>query len=25
VDEANVDRVLFELQDLQTAKGSSPW
>ena len=25
VDEANVDRVLLELQDLQTAKGGSPW
>lgn len=25
VDEASVDRVLLELQDLQTAKGGSPW
>jgi len=25
VEEANVDRVLLELQDLQTAKGGSPW
>ncbi|MBM3280959.1 MAG: AAA family ATPase [Candidatus Handelsmanbacteria bacterium] len=25
IDEANVDRVLLELQDLQAAKGGSPW